>query len=70
MSEADFESFRRLVLQDPDLQARLRDEPDHEQFIALALRLGAEHDYQFTAEDVLNAIRAARRVWIERWVLR
>ncbi len=70
MPEADFESFRRLVLQDLQLQAQLRDESDQQEFIALAVRLGAERGCHFTAEEVTGALLAARRAWIERWFIR
>lgn len=70
MPEADFESFRRLVLQDLSLQVQLRDEPDQQNFIALAVRLGAERDCHFTADDVLKEIQTSRRAWFERWFIR
>lgn len=70
MPEADFEAFRRLVLQDVRLQTQLAGEPDQQQFIALAVRLGAERDYSFTADDVFQAIHAERRAWFERWAIR
>lgn len=70
MPEANFEEFRRLVLQDLKLQCLLRDEPDQQEFIALAVRLGAERDCHFTADDVLMEIQAGRRAWIERWFIR
>lgn len=70
MPEADFEAFRRLVLQDLYLQAQLRDEPDQQKFIALAVQLGAERDCHFTADDLVMELQASRRAWFERWVVR
>jgi predicted ribosomally synthesized peptide with nif11-like leader len=68
MSEEQLEQFRRAVLESPALQARLRETPDRQSFVALMLRLGAEHGYQFTAAEVEGAISAARREWYERWL--
>lgn len=68
MPPEDFERFRRLVLEDAALQQALRDTPDVPAFIALARRLGAERGCDFSAEDVQEAMRAARRAWRERWV--
>lgn len=64
----DFESFRQAVLRDPALQAQLRTVAEHDQWITLVARLGAERGYTFTRDDVLEAWRASRRAWHERWV--
>lgn len=68
MPPDDFERFRQRVLEDPALQDALRETTDTQAFIALARRLGAERGCHFTAEDVQEAMRAARRAWRERWV--
>ena len=68
MSPESFEQFRTLVFADAALQAQLRAVADEERFIALVVRLGAERGYEFTADDVRAAMRAARRAWIERWL--
>ncbi|MEP7336643.1 MAG: Nif11-like leader peptide family natural product precursor [Acidobacteriota bacterium] len=70
MPEADFEAFRHLVLQDLSLQAQLRDEPDQQKFIALAVQLGTERDCHFTADEVVRELQVSRRGWFERWILR
>jgi hypothetical protein len=63
-----FERFRQLVLGDATLQERLRETPDLKAFVALTLRLGQEHGYRFTAEEVENALRESRRAWLQRWI--
>ena len=68
MPPEDFERFRQLVLEDAELERALRETPDTPAFIALARKLGAERGCHFTAEDVHEAMRAARRTWRERWV--
>jgi predicted ribosomally synthesized peptide with nif11-like leader len=68
MSQENFEQFRQLVLQDTTLQQQLRGTSDREQLVALTQRLGAERGYSFTTEDVLEALRAGQREWIERWL--
>jgi len=68
MSSEDLERFRQLVLEDEALQRALEATVETPAFIALARRLGAERGCHFTAEDVQDALRAARRTWRERWV--
>lgn len=68
MSQESFEKFRQLVLQDASLQQRLKCTPDRAAFIALTVRLGEESGCRFDAEDVEEALRAARRTWVRRWM--
>ncbi|MBZ4420919.1 Nif11-like leader peptide family natural product precursor [Myxococcus sp. RHSTA-1-4] len=68
MPHEDFVRFRQLVLEDTALQESLMETADTQTFIALARRLGAERGCHFSAEDVQEAMRAARRTWRERWV--
>lgn len=65
---ADLERFRQTVLGDLSLQRRLRQTADRESFIRLIVTVGHEHGYRFTAEHVQDALRAAQRDWIERWI--
>ena len=65
--ESEFDRFRRLVLGDPSLQARLLEVEDRSEFTKLVLNLGAQLGAQFTAGDVDGAFQAARRAWLERW---
>lgn len=68
MSQESFEQFRQLVLREPALQQQLKATSDREQFIALTQRLGAERGYDFTVEDVRQALQASHRAWLERWL--
>ena len=70
MPTSDLESFRQLVLQDPQLQAQLNAVADPEQFSALAARLGAQRGCQFTAAEVMMALQASRQAWAMREVMR
>jgi hypothetical protein len=67
MAANDWQRFYTLVLADRELQDRLRAERDHRRFVDLVVALGAERGCQFTADDVTEALRAARRSWAERW---
>ncbi|WP_164019683.1 Nif11-like leader peptide family natural product precursor [Pyxidicoccus trucidator] len=68
MPPDDFERFRRLVLEDPALQEALRETTDVPGFIALATQLGEERGCHFTAEELRETLRTARREWLGRWV--
>jgi hypothetical protein len=68
MSQENFEQFRNLVLEDLSLQKELRAFTLRDVFIARVVQSGAERGFQFTAEDVVEAMNASRRAWIERWI--
>ncbi|MGC2236230.1 MAG: Nif11-like leader peptide family natural product precursor [Pyrinomonadaceae bacterium] len=68
MSQENFEQFRNVVLEDLSLQKQLRAFTKRDIFIARVVKLGAERGFQFTAEDVEEAMNANRRDWIERWI--
>jgi hypothetical protein len=55
-----FQQFAKLVFADPALRAALRDLTDLEEFLRQTVRLGTEHGFLFTAEDVRSAWRAGR----------
>jgi hypothetical protein len=57
----ELEHFRACVLGDLVLQERLRRIPDRELFVARVVSLATERGYGFTADDVLAALRGARR---------
>ena len=67
MSQENFEQFRRQVFSDRSLQLELRELTDQETFVNRVRQLGEECGYSFTVEDIAEAMRANRRVWIERW---
>ena len=64
----NLERFGELVLADRELHAQLRATANEDEFIALAVRLGAERGYDFTAPTVQEAVREKRRAWLERWL--
>ena len=67
-SAAEWERFRRAVLDDLGLQDRLRDTSDRESFIRLATALGRERGFDFNAADVEDALWLANLAWIRRWI--
>jgi hypothetical protein len=64
----EFERFRRVVLADPELSARLRSAPDWPAFLDATVSAAAEHGIALTDADVVAAREEARRSWIERWL--
>lgn len=68
MSKRDFEQFRRSVLEDPSLQKQLRNITRRHIFTARVVKLGVERGFQFTVEEVYEALGEARRLWNERWI--
>lgn len=68
MQMTDFERFRAIVLRDLLLQAELRAVTDREAFVALVVQRGAQYGCRFTSDDVIEALRAGRRAWFERWI--
>jgi Nif11 domain len=68
VSQEAFERFRQQVLGDVVLQERLRAVPAPGDFVALLVRLGAEHGCDFSAAEVQQAMRDARRAWLARWI--
>jgi hypothetical protein len=67
-SAGDFESFRRLVLADPELQARLRSFTEWPAFVGAVVDAAAEHGIALTAGDVLAARDVSRRARLSEWV--
>ncbi|HEY0426268.1 MAG TPA: Nif11-like leader peptide family natural product precursor [Pyrinomonadaceae bacterium] len=68
MSQENFEKFRQIVLEDLPLQESLRGFTERDEFVARVVETGAARGIEFTAEDVWEAMRENRRVWIERWI--
>lgn len=66
MSQEQFEQFRQLVLDDLSLQRELQGFAERDTFAQRAVELGAARGLHFTAEDVIETIRASRREWSER----
>ncbi len=66
MSVQDLERFQSAVLGDKALQHELRVCTQREAFIDLVVQRGREHDYLFTAAEVVAAMQANQRAWFER----
>ncbi len=60
--------FSELVLADRALHDQLRAITNPADFVALAIRLGAERGCVFTATEVEAALDEQRRTWLERWL--
>ncbi|MBP7775511.1 MAG: Nif11-like leader peptide family natural product precursor [Acidobacteria bacterium] len=58
MADQGLEGFYVKVMEDPALQAQLKDAPDASSFVATAVHLGQQHGYHFTAEEVVAKLRA------------
>lgn len=66
--EKNFDSFRNRVLEDPRLQAELKDFKDLQSFMAAAIAVGRRCGYDFNENDIRLATQAAHRRWLERWL--
>jgi predicted ribosomally synthesized peptide with nif11-like leader len=68
MSQKQFEQFRQVVLEDLSLQKQLRKFIRRDRFVDRVVKLGTERGFQFTAQDVREAMSECRRNWLERWI--
>lgn len=68
MANGDFEKFRNRVLCDAALQNELITIDDRDEFVTRVVELGRLHSFKFEREDVVQAMRDARRAWIEKWI--
>jgi hypothetical protein len=64
----DFQELRRIVLQNWALQKDLQKISDREDFVIKVVEIGREKGLNVESEDVLEAMREGRRVWVERWI--
>ncbi len=64
---AGFDRFRRVVLEDRALQARLRQVPEWDELLARLIELG-EGGMLPGGEEIRRARRESRRAWLQRWV--
>ena len=67
--ESGYEAFRRLVLRDVSLQDQLLGLTDGAAFVARNVELGQQRGFHFLPADVDGALKAARRAWIEKWIV-
>jgi predicted ribosomally synthesized peptide with nif11-like leader len=58
MSLESLEQFRQRFLEDQALQSQLQEASDLGNLVDLAVRLGRENGYDFTAEEVRQTIQA------------
>jgi hypothetical protein len=63
-----FERFRRVVLDDPELQAGLRSICEWPAFVSAALDSATRCGLSLTADDLDAARAASRQSWFERWL--
>lgn len=68
MMSGNIEKLREIVLGEADLQARLHEISDRDEFIERVLEIGKTFGLEIESEDVLEAMRESRRLWIERWI--
>jgi hypothetical protein len=68
-SSEELQRFRQAVLNNLNLQQRLRETGDRERFITLLVGVGQQLGYHFTAADVDVALRAEQQAWFERWIV-
>lgn len=59
--DSSFAAFRRLVLDNPQLQETLAVLTTADLFVREVVAMGSRHDFVFTAEDVTRAMAAGRR---------
>ena len=60
MSIENVNQFYQVVLQDSALQQQLQFAPDEESMVNLAVELGQQKGYDFTSEEVIQAIALAQ----------
>jgi predicted ribosomally synthesized peptide with nif11-like leader len=68
MSRENFERFRAVVVEDEGLQERLTGFDHSQDFKDAVLQAGSERGFDFTLEELDQAIREARQSWLERWI--
>ncbi len=52
MSRESIQQFIQAIMQNPALQEQLEAAPDQQSMVNLAVRLGEENGYSFTADEV------------------
>jgi hypothetical protein len=61
-----FEHCRRLVLEDPALERRLREIPDWPAFTSALVELAAEHGMELTPDEIDAQRGPALLAWLAR----
>ena len=62
------DAFRRRVLRDPELQARLLAEPDPSRFPAAAVEAAAGVGIELSVEEVVAGLQAANQERAGQWI--
>jgi hypothetical protein len=68
MGQDALEELRRLVVVDPALRCRLLAVTDRDAFVTRVVEVSQECGLVLSADDVVEALHAAKRRRIERWV--
>ena len=63
-----FDQFREVVLGDSSIQADLYAITDSGEFVSRVVELARKYGFEFTAVDVEEEMRRARRKWFERGI--
>ena len=64
----NFESFRLWVLDNPEVQSRLREILDVETFITAVLEIAVERGYHFSRQDIEAIMQIGDAAWLQRWM--
>lgn len=67
MSREALETFCRSVLQEPALDAALKEPADLRSFAELLSRLARERGLDVEEAEVLETVAERRRDWLSRW---
>jgi len=67
MSKEDLRQFCRFVLDDLELQNKLKEVFERDEFIEKVVDLGALAGFIFSREDVEQQMRENRKMWNQRW---
>lgn len=68
MMTGEIEKLREIVWGNADLQARLQEVSNADEFVGRVLEIGKSFGLEIESEEVLEEMRESRRVWIERWI--
>lgn len=68
MSKVNLQDFCRMILNDLEIQDRLKNVTDRDKFILKVVELGEKSGFEFTSEDVEEQMRENRRQWHEKWM--
>jgi hypothetical protein len=68
MISSDLEQFCSEVLLDASLQEKLRNIGSTPEFVQRMVEAGASRGFEFSTDEVREAICAGHRVWLERWI--